>query len=160
MRDVRLSFASSLDAPAEDVWAWATSVEGINSELGAAFLHMRFPRGIERLTPDTVTVGEPLASIPLIFGSWIPVDASELTIAELGPGHRFLERSPMRMMTQWEHERTVRPRDTGGCTVVDNLHFTPRMLRGASIRVIEFVFGRRHARLQERFGALAGPPAP
>ena len=48
-----------------------------------------------------------------------------LTIVELDPGRRFLERSTMLSIRRWEHERTLVERD-GGCEVTDRVTFQMR----------------------------------
>jgi ligand-binding SRPBCC domain-containing protein len=82
-------------------------------------------------------------------------DYDDLTIVELEPGRRFLERSPMLSMRLWQHERIVEP-DGDGCTVTDRLTFEPRVPVPAA-PLIQVLFRHRHRRLRRRFGSPAGP---
>lgn len=150
MKDVRLSFSSVLGAPPEVAWAWACSTRGVNEELAASYLQMDFPEGLDALTPETVTLGESIARVPLLLFGFIPIDASELTIAEIGPGYRFLERSPMRSCSLWEHERRIEAHPQG-CVLRDDLHFVPRRLRGTTTSFVERLFALRHGRLQREW---------
>lgn len=150
MRDVRLSFSSILAAPPDTVWAWACSTHGINEELAASYLQMDFPEGLTALTPEAMTLGEPVARVPWLLFGFVPIDASELTLVEFEPGRRFLERSPMRSCSLWEHERRVDPHPQG-CVLRDDLHFVPRRLRGATTSFVERLFGLRHGRLQREW---------
>jgi hypothetical protein len=83
----------------------------------------------------------------------LPVDWSDVTLVELEPGRRFLERSPMLSMAFWQHERIVAP-SAQSTTVVDQLTFRPRLLPRVLARAsVALFFRHRHARLRRRFGA-------
>jgi ligand-binding SRPBCC domain-containing protein len=93
----------------------------------------------------------------VLLGGLVPVEYDDLTLVELGPGLRFLERSPVLSQRSWQHERRVEPVD-GGCRLTDRLTFEPRVAAAARVsrRVVEAIFAHRHRRLVRRFGALAG----
>ena len=147
---------SALAAAPDQVWRHATSVAGVNHELGPV-LRMTAPAGVSL---EAATLGTPLfRSWVLLFGL-LPVDYDDLTLVELEPGRRFLERSQMLTSSLWEHERVVIP-VPGGCVVEDRVRFRPRVrLTGPVLRVVvAALFSHRHRRLRARFGVLPGPPA-
>jgi len=148
---IALRFESHLAAAPEAVWRRVTSVEGIDDEM-APLLSMTFPRGMRALPSDAFASGQRLCRSWLLLFRVLPVDWSDLTLVELEPGRRFLERSPMFSMAFWQHERIVAP-SAQGTTVVDNLTFRPRLLPRALVRAgVALFFRHRHARLRRRFG--------
>jgi ligand-binding SRPBCC domain-containing protein len=150
---IELRFESHLAAAPEAVWRRVTSVEGIDDEM-APLLRMTFPRGMRALPSDAFVPGRRLCRSWLLLLCVLPVDWSDLTLVELEPGRRFLERSPMFSMAFWQHERIVAP-SAHGTTVVDNLTFRPRLLPRALVRAgVALFFRHRHARLRRRFGAV------
>lgn len=150
----RFSISSRLVAPADRVWARVTTFEGVNDELRPV-MRMTAPAHVRELDEQTVVLGERLfRSWILLFGV-LPVDYDDLTLVELEPGRRFLERSPMLSMRSWQHERVVEPHG-GGCTVTDRLEFEPRLPLPAA-PVIGALFRHRHRRLRRRFGSPADP---
>jgi hypothetical protein len=143
---------SHLPIPADQAWEHATSFEGINYEL-MPLMRMTAPKRIRVLDESSVVLGQKLfRSWVLLFGL-VPFEYDDLTIMELEPGRRFLERSPMMSMRLWQHERIVEPDAPGGSVVTDNLTFEPRFRFMGPIvkRVIAFQFRHRHARLRKRF---------
>ncbi len=152
-----VSLTSRLPVPASTAWEHATSFEGVNHEL-MPMMRMTAPKGFRSLDSGGVVLGQRLfRSWVLLFGL-IPFEYDDLTLVELEPGRRFLERSPMMSMRLWQHERIVQPDGSGGCTVTDNLTFEPRMafMRPLARAIVGFQFRHRHRRLQSRFG---GTPA-
>jgi ligand-binding SRPBCC domain-containing protein len=149
---IELVFESALAAPAEQVWAAATSPEGINHELGP-LVRMTVPAGVV-LDAARVPIGEPLGvSWVLAFG-FLPLERMHLVIAEFGPGFRFLESSRVAVQRTWRHERIVEP-VASGCVVRDQLTFEPRvaLMRPFVTAIVRRLFEHRHARLRRRFGA-------
>ena len=148
--------ASELAADADAVWGWVTTAPGVNDEL-RPWMRMTVPRGwrdgsLASAEPG-VTIGR---SWILLFG-FVPFDADDLTLAEIGPRH-FVERSPLLSAASWQHERRV-SEIPGGCRLEDRLTFEPRALTawipgGARLHtaVITAIFGHRHRRLTRRFG--------
>ncbi len=148
---------SHVAAPAAEVWARAVSPEGINDEL-SPFLRMTMPRGIRGRTIEDVPVGEPLGRSWLLLFGILPVDFDDLSLAERGPGLRFLERSSMLTMSLWQHERIVEP-DGASSQVSDRLSFELRRplrwMPGSgelAARVVAFLFRHRHGRLVSQYG--------
>lgn len=84
----------------------------------------------------------------------IPFDYDYLTVVELEPGRRFLERSTMLSMRRWEHERTLTP-VVGGRRVHDRVTLQPRLpipgLGALLARLIDAFFKHRHRRLRTHF---------
>lgn len=144
-------FATPLRASADEVWAHATSMSGVNREL-APLARMWSPPGLERLDARDVVPGQRL------FRSWIyalgvlPIDYDDLTLVEIGE-RRFLERSPMLSQKLWEHERSVEPREDG-CVIRDRVRFQPRLdwLGRLQLPVFRLVFANRHRQLRRLFG--------
>ena len=87
----------------------------------------------------------------LLFGV-IPVDYDDLTLVAIEPGRRFLERSPMLSMREWQHERVLEP-DGTGTRVTDRLTFTPRLglLKPLAVWIVGLLFRHRHKRLRSWF---------
>ena len=150
---IALRFESHLAAAPDTVWRRVTSVDGIDDEM-APLLRMTFPRGIRALPLDAFVPGQRLCRSWLLLLRVLPIDRSDLTLVELEPGRRFLERSPMLSMAFWQHERVVAP-SAHGTTVVDTLTFRPRLLPRVLARAtVALFFRHRHARLRRRFGIV------
>lgn len=148
---ISLRFESELAAAPDTVWRRVTSVEGIADEM-TPLLRMTFPRGMHALPAEGFVPGQKLCRSRLLLLRVLPIDWSDLTLVELEPGRRFLERSPMLSMAFWQHERIVAP-SAHGTTVVDNLMFRPRLLPRVLVRAsVALFFRHRHARLRRHFG--------
>jgi hypothetical protein len=131
--------------------------EGINDEL-RPWMRMTVPRRLRGKTIDDVEPGQRLGRSWLLLFGLIPFDYDDLGLAELGPGHRFLERSTMLSMRSWEHERTVVPIGETACEVTDRVAFelrrplavVPGLANGVRA-VLRRVFAHRHRRLARYF---------
>lgn len=117
------------------------------------------PASMRGRTIADVAPGSHLGRSWLLLFGIIPFDYDDIGIAELGPGHRFLERSSMLSMKRWEHERTITA-SADGCEVHDRVAFELRGvlsavpgLSGLLRRMLERVFRHRHARLARAFGS-------
>jgi ligand-binding SRPBCC domain-containing protein len=152
-RRAEFVLSSRLAATPEEVWARVTSAEGINDEMRPWF-RMTVPRGVGTLDIDSVEPGHLGRSWILLFGL-LPVDYDDLGLERIEPGRGFLERSTMLTQRSWEHERTLVPSSSGGCTVTDRIAWEPRLpLPGALLRPLFGAFFRhRHRRLLRQFGA-------
>jgi hypothetical protein len=143
---------SSLGTSAAEVWDRAVSEEGINDEL-RPILRMTMPPKLRGKTIDQVPVGEKLGRSWILLFWILPVDYDDLSLAELEPGRRFLERSTMLSMSSWQHERTIDPAGES-CQVIDRLKFelrrplrwVPGSDRLATAIVVR-LFAHRHRRL-------------
>lgn len=149
--------SSDLAAPPEVVWRRVTTMSGVNEEL-MPLLRMTVPAGLADAHIDELPVGRCVGRSRLLLFGVLPVDADDLTIAEHGPGMRFVERSAMLTQSHWEHERTVEPAG-GGCRLTDRLAWRGRVVPlGAVYRLaVPLLFGHRHRRLRHRFGVPARP---
>jgi ligand-binding SRPBCC domain-containing protein len=149
MATYRHEARSRLAAPAPRVWAHATSLDGINAEL-RPYLKMTAPPGVTALD-ETIAPGQVVArSVLLLFGL-VPVDRMDITLAELEPGRRFLERSSVWSQRLWQHERIVEP-DGAGCVLTDRLTFEPRAGGPLVAAFLRAVFRNRHRALRRLFG--------
>lgn len=98
-----------------------------------------------------------------LFRSWIllagilPVEYDDLTLVELEPGRRFLERSQLLSQRVWEHERVLTPHQ-GATRIEDRIRFEPRLAALAPLYLLLFraVFRYRHWKLRRIFGSQAG----
>lgn len=140
-------------APVDVVWERVVTPAGFNHEM-RPWLTMRMPRGSRDLTVETVPLGRPVGRAWLRLLGVIPFDYDHLTIVELEPGRRFLERSTMMSMRRWEHERIL-TRTAGGTEVHDRITFTPRLVlspaAGLLVRGVTAFFRHRQARLRRYF---------
>jgi ligand-binding SRPBCC domain-containing protein len=144
-------------ASAERVWRRVVTPEGINDEL-RPWMRMTVPRPLRGKTIDDVAPGQRLGRSWLLLFGLIPFDFDDLGLAELGPGHRFLERSTMLSMRSWEHERTIVPAGDDACQVTDRVASELRRplaalpgAEGVTRALLTRVFAHRHRRLARRF---------
>jgi hypothetical protein len=158
----RVEQTSVVPGRAEEIWARAISEEGINDEL-RPILRMTMPAALRGKTIDDVEVGVPLGRSWILLFGLIPVDYDYLHLAELGPGHRFLERSEMLSMRVWQHERSVEPVGEDTSRVTDRLGFELRRplawIPGSgrlARAIVAALFRHRHRRL----ACAAGPDLP
>jgi ligand-binding SRPBCC domain-containing protein len=150
-RPAGFEVSSLVPAPPQGVWERIITPEGINHEL-RPWMRMTLPRGVERLDPETVELGVPIGrSWVLLFGV-LPFEYDDVTLIELEPGHRFLERSPMLSQRSWQHERIVEPAE-GGSRVTDRIRMEPRLGIPAAplVPIFRAVFRHRHRRLRAWF---------
>jgi ligand-binding SRPBCC domain-containing protein len=150
-------FETRLAAAADEVWDHAMTIDGVNRELWP-LARMTAPPDLARLDPSSMPPGRRLLRSWILAFGVLPIDYDDLTFAELGPGRRFLERSPMLTQRLWEHEREVIPESAGGCLVRDRVRFEPRsrLLGRLQSPVFRLVFRNRHRRLVALFGAAPG----
>ena len=153
-RTTTVEVTSRVGVSAGVLWERATSVAGINHELGP-WLHMTVPRDLRGLTIDTAPLGTELGRSWVLLLRVLPVDYDDLRLVERGPGHRFLERSRLGSMRSWEHERSATS-DGTGATITDRLTFEPRKLTGLLPRrlvaaIVRALFRHRHRRLTRYF---------
>ena len=148
---------SRISAAPDAVWARVVTPEGINDEM-RPWMTMSPPRGAGELLIDIVPVGTgvPVGRAWIRLFGLIPFDYDLLVIAELEPGHRFLEDSTMLSMRRWVHDRTV---DAGekpdSAVVTDVITLEPRLplrLVGPILRrVLAAFFAHRHRKLANYF---------
>lgn len=150
MTTVRLTFATEVPAPVDEVWTWSTSIRGIKAEMWPV-LKITFPKGMTHIGKDTA-LGKPLCRCKFLLLGLFPIDMSKLTFSEIEPGHRFVEKSPLLSMRSWRHERVVTPTAAGTC-VTDNLEFSPRLPSFIVGWFVKKFFEHRHAVLTRSFAA-------
>lgn len=145
---------SRLRVDAETLWSHATSPSGVNAEFWP-LLRMTFPLGVTDLSQGWDSGRKLFRSWLLLFGV-LPVEYDDLTLVEVEPGRRFLERSRMFSQRVWQHERCL-VAVAGGCEVSDRVQFVPFLAALGPIyrTVFRGVFLLRHRNLRRRFGALA-----
>lgn len=97
------------------VWDRVVDPEGINHEMWP-WMTMSMPAGAEGLTIETIQLGKPLGRAWLRLFGLLPFDYDYLTIVEMEPGKRFLERSMMLSMRLWSTPSSNIDRDGCGCT--------------------------------------------
>lgn len=135
------------------VWDRVVDPEGINHEM-RPWMTMSMPGGKAELTVETIPLGRPVGRAWLrIFGP-IPFDYDYLTIVEMEPGKRFLERSTMLSMRRWDHERTLTP-VPGGTRVHDRVILEPRLpipgMAAILATLVDAFFKHRQRRLRAHF---------
>ncbi|MCW2816507.1 MAG: hypothetical protein JWN84_3962 [Nocardioides sp.] len=135
------------------VWARIVTPVGINDEM-RPWMTMTMPRRAAGLTVETIPLGQPVGRAWLRLLGVVPFDFDHLTLVEVEPGVRFLERSTMASMRSWEHERTLTP-VAGGTEVHDRVAFRTRLpvpgLGSLLARVVGAFFTHRHRRLLRHF---------
>ncbi len=150
-----LSRTTPIAAPADQVWARVTSIEGVNDEL-RPWMRMTVPRGLRGATLDDLPLGQRAGRSWILLFGVVPFDCDDLMLVEREPT-RFLERSSMLSMRVWEHERSVRPLGERGCEVTDRMAFElrrPLALLGLARPVramIARLVAHRHRRLGRYF---------
>ena len=150
-RPAEFEVSSLVPARPPQVWERITTRAGINYEL-RPWLRMTLPRGIEGLDPGALTLGKPLGRSWVFLFGMLPLEYDDITLVELEPGRRFLERSPTLSQRCWQHERIVEPAE-GGSRVTDRIRMEPRLGIPAKPQVPIFraVFRHRHRRLRAWF---------
>ena len=155
LSDVEIS--TVVAAPQQVVWDRIASVAGVNHELGP-LIRMTAPQHVDRIAMEAVPLNRMwFRSKVLILG--VPLDYDDLTIVELEQGRRFLERSSMRSMRVWQHERVLEP-EGDGTRVTDRLTFTTRgpVPHALARVVVRAIFRHRHKRLGAWFSASGQAP--
>ena len=140
--------SSRLTVAADRVWRHATSPAGVNAEF-RPLLRMTFPAGLSTLAAEDVALGQPLGRCWMLLFGALPVDYDDLTLMEIEPGRRFLERSELLTQKCWEHERVIEP-ENGGCRLTDRVRFEPRVAFFGPLQLVIFrsVFRWRHWNLR------------
>jgi len=149
MSTVRVKFESKVPRTASELWAWSTSVRGVDAEMGPV-LKLEFPKGMTHIPRDGSGLNKPLGNCKFLLFGLVPVDLSRLTFVEVDPGRRFVEQSPLLSMKSWRHERVIAP-GADGTRVVDTLEFTPRFATGIVTWFISKFFQHRHTVLKRVF---------
>ena len=149
---LRVELSTHVAASPEVVWARVSTFDGVNHELGP-WLRMTAPAGV-RIDVASVPIGQRWFRSRLLLLGVLPVDYDDLTFVSLTPGRGFHERSAMRSMRIWEHERTLEL-DGEGTLVRDRLEFVPRVRAATGMQhaLVAWTFRRRQRRLAAYFSA-------
>jgi ligand-binding SRPBCC domain-containing protein len=155
---IELRFRSHVAAPAPEVWAVVSTMDGVNAEL-RPFVRMTHPAHLQSLADTEIQPGAVVLHSWLLAGGILPFDRHALALERVLDGEGFDEESTSWMQRRWRHERRLDDHGDGTCTVSDHLIVQPRLgfLRPVAARVVRFLFAHRHRRLVQRFGA-ARPP--
>jgi ligand-binding SRPBCC domain-containing protein len=147
-----ITLKTTLHASAEDVWAHASTMAGVNEEL-APWVRMTVPAAARGQRLADAPVGrEAFTSVLLLLGV-VPFDVHHLTLARIH-GRGFDEESWSWLQRRWCHKRRVDQVD-GGCIVVDELTVVPRLAPALLVKpVVHWIFAARHRKLRARFDAL------
>lgn len=151
---IRLRFESRLAAAPETVWAVASTMAGVNAELGP-WLRMSHPADRAALDAQAVPLGAVLFRSWLCVFGLIPFDRHALVLEQLYPGAGFDERSSSWLQKVWIHRRRIEA-VPGGCRLSDELEIAPRLrMQAPLVRwLVAALFRHRHRRLRARYGAL------
>jgi len=154
MDQPKFSHSSEIEAPIATVWRFATSPAGINHEL-MPILRVTVPRASRGVSLDEIEAGYYVGRCWMLLAGFLPVDYTKMTIAEIDPGTRFLERSTMGAIRQWQHERTFESLNPGRTRVTDSIKYELRLplpgLASLAAHVIGLLFRHRHRRLARHF---------
>ena len=144
--------SSVLPVEVERLWGHCCSMRGVSRELWP-LIRMTYPEGSDSLVPEPLVPGETLFRSTLLLYGAMPVDWTDLTLVELEPGRRFLERSPMATQLVWEHERVLEP-GPEGTRITDRLRWQGRFPGAAALfgAAVPILFTWRHRRLRKLFG--------
>ncbi|MDO9453226.1 MAG: hypothetical protein Q7J29_10260 [Stagnimonas sp.] len=158
MKDlVTMRFESELQASAEEVWTWMTSIHGISLEM-SPYLRMTVPQGFLTLADAKFQPGRRLFRSWLKLFGVLPIDYSDLTLLTLDPGVGFIEQSPMGSMRLWRHERRIesKPGEPARVMLIDQLTFSPRLARPLVAWLVRYFFAHRHRVLRRTFSTGDG----
>lgn len=150
MSEAVVELVSELRASAEEVWAHATTMAGVNEEL-APWVKMSVPHAVRGKTLRDIVLGEEAFVSMLLAGGVLPFDAHHLKLIALEE-RAFVEESWSWLQRRWRHVRTITP-TASGCTVRDKVTFEPRFGPAALVApIVRALFVRRHRVLRRRFG--------
>lgn len=149
------SHSSEVPSPIDEVWRFVTSATGINYEL-MPVMRMTVPQSFKDKSIQDVSPGEYLGRSWFLLGGLVPFDYSKITVAEIDPGERFLERSTLGSMRHWQHERKLESIGGNRTRITDSLEFLLRFPAPGTARVtgsiLRLLFRHRHRKLAKRFG--------
>lgn len=149
---IRLRWSSVLAAAPDVVWRHASTMTGVNRELGP-WLRMTHPPQFEDLAAQPVPVGQVLFQSWVLLGGLLPLDRHALGFEALHE-RGFDERSHSWLQRLWIHRRRVEA-VAGGTRVTDELEFQPRLALMAPVLrlIVSLIFQHRHRQLQRHFGS-------
>jgi ligand-binding SRPBCC domain-containing protein len=154
MSSFTVTIRSQLRASADEVWAHASTMEGVNEEL-SPWVRMSVPASARGQRLADAPVGrEAFTSVLLLFGLF-PFDVHHLTLARMF-SRGFDEASWSWLQRRWCHKRRVEQANDG-CVVLDELTVVPRLAPAFVVKpVVHWIFAARHRKLRSGFGAPPG----
>lgn len=146
---ITLTFESTLKTTRTALWSRILSVDGIREEM-MPILVMKTPKGVRTLADVPFVPGKVMFRCVHLYGGFLPLDYSDLTLVEFEPERHFLERSPMLSMKSWQHRREILdvPGRPDVLTLRDTLTFEPRLAPGLTAWFVTRFFRHRHASLR------------
>lgn len=151
MGQFTIEVSSALRASADEVWSHASTMEGVNDELGP-WVRMTVPRAAQGKRLADVEPGREAFASVLLLLSVVPFDLHHLTLERIVE-RGFDEESWSWMQRRWRHERRVEPA-ADGCVVTDRLTVEPRFAPALLVKpIVRRLFEARHRKLRARFGA-------
>lgn len=165
---VAFEMSTTLNAPAGEVWARVSTMDGVNDEL-LPWIRMTHPSTLTDLrTAPPEMIGRTAFRSVLLAGGIVPIDLHSLRLVSVEDredgedrdgvgdegGGSFVEESTTLLQRRWRHERDVDPVDDDNCVVTDRLLVEPRLpfARPIVARVVPWLFGHRHRVLTDRYG--------
>lgn len=148
---IELQFSSVVTAPADAVWRRASTMAGVNAELGP-WVRMTHPQDRSDLLAQAVPLGEVLFQSWVLLLGLLPMDRHALCLEQLYE-RGFDERSSSWTQRVWVHRRRVESAGSGA-RITDHLQFQPRIaLMAPFLRlIISVIFRHRHRQLTRQFG--------
>lgn len=118
-------------------------------------MKMTVPRAMRGRTIGDLVPGDHVGRSWLLLGGVLPFEFDNMTMVQIDPGRRFLERSSMGLIRHWQHERCLAATATGGTLVTDNIEYIMRFPIPGSARltgaIVKMLFTHRHRQLARRF---------
>lgn len=152
MAEVNFEIATRLAASPDAVWAHASTMKGVNAELGP-WVTMGVPAALRGKSLADAQVGREAFVSVLSFLGVVPFDVHHLGLERVYE-RGFDEESWSWLHRRWRHERRVEP-TPGGSVVTDRVVVVPRLAPAFVVEpLVRRVFAARHRRLRELFGAL------
>jgi ligand-binding SRPBCC domain-containing protein len=151
---IELDFVTRVGAPGAEVWAVASTMDGVNAELGP-LVRMTVPKGAAGRIGDGVSFRSWLLALGIL-----PLDRHSLVVERVIDGGGFDEESTSWLQQRWRHERRITDHGDGTSTVADHLVVVPRIAISRSLvaTMVGQVFRHRHRRLVRRFGTPEDRP--
>ena len=157
-RPASVVVSSRVSASVEDVWAHASTMDGVNAEL-APFVSMSVPPAFRGVSLDEAPLGRvAFVSVLRLFGV-VPFDRHALMLVSVSAPSGFSERSTSALQRRWDHDRTI-VADGAGALVTDRVTFCPRVGPAWVVRpVVYALFRHRHRRLGRLVGGAPSGPS-